>query len=567
MNILGVNIYGHDTAACLVINGNVVAAVEEERLSRIKHDKSFPLKAIIACLNVGNIAISDIDLIAVSKDFELLIKEKYLRYTLEMYPKSNRLLSESLDNLKYILNIENEIRETLGYGGKIEFLNHHHTHFASSYFPSGFSEAALVSIDGLGEIASTVIGVGEQNEIKSLFEINFPHSLGILYASVTAYLGFDPNSSEGTTMALASFGNPNAILAEGKSYYDIFKEILRINEDGSYDVDLSYFNYPYTKEGWVSQKFIDIFGPRKLYAEPTTEHHINIASAWQKRFEDAYLSIINLAHRLTKKDKLCLAGGCALNCVANGKILSHTPFKEVYIQPAAGDSGSAIGSALLASNAYDTEKPNLGYVKDTYYGPSYSDIEIEKILKKQGRQYSMVANPSQVAAELLSNGKIIGWFQGRMEFGPRALGNRSILANPSTLEMKDRLNRDVKHREAFRPFAPSVLKECIDEYFESTSESPFMLLAFNVKSDKLAAVPAIVHADGTGRVQSVEKDMNRQYYELIKKFKELTGIPVVLNTSFNDKGEPIVCTPEDALRSFDTTNLDALIIGSFLVLN
>jgi len=567
MNILGINIYGHDTAACLVVDGKIVAAIEEERLSRQKHDKRFPILSIQKCLQMGGLEAKDIDLIVASKNFELLIKEKYLKYTLDMFPKANQLLVESIDNLKYILNVENEIREKVGYNGKIEYVNHHVGHIASSYFTSGFDKAALVSIDGLGEIESTLIGVAVGNDVKTLEHIDYPHSLGLFYGAVTYFLGFDPTSAAGTTMALASFGNADTKLKDGRTYYNVFVDMVNVGEDGNFTIELDYFNFPYTKKGWVSSKFIDIFGEPRQKDTQITEHHKNIAAALQKRFEDAYIAVINRAHKLTGFDKVCVAGGCALNCVANGKILSHTPFKEVYIQPAASDSGTAIGAALLMAVKYDENKPNLGYTKDTYLGPSYSDEEIEKALIGSGKKYEKVEDPAVEAAKMLADGKVVGWFQGRMEFGPRALGNRSILANPSTAQMKDRLNLEVKHREAFRPFAPSVLKERISEYFEATSESPFMLLAFKVRDEKAHEVPAIIHADGTGRVQSVEQEINPLYHRLIAHFDSLTGLPVVLNTSFNDKGEPIVCSPQDAIASFEATNLDALVIGDYVVRN
>lgn len=565
MKILGINIYGHDTAACLLVDGKIVSAIEEERLSRVKHDKRFPVLSVQKCLEMGGLESKDIDLVVVSKNFELLIKEKYLRYTLDVFPKANQLFVDGVDNLKYILNVENEIREKIGYHGKIEYINHHVGHIASSYYTSGFAEAALVSIDGLGEIESTLIGVGRGDQIESLENINFPHSLGLFYAAVTYYLGFDPTSSAGTTMALASFGNPHAKIKDGKSYYDVFCDMLLVKEDGTFSLDLEYFNFPFTRQGWVSQKFIDIFGHYRKKEDSIVDHHKNIAAAMQKRFEDGYMGIVSRAHKLTGLEKLCIAGGCALNCVANGKILKNTPFKEVYIQPASSDSGTAIGAALLAAMKYDEIKPRLGYVKDTYHGPAYSDSEIEIAIKESGKGYEKVSDPAEVAAQMLADGMVVGWFQGRMEFGPRALGNRSILANPSTQEMKDRLNRDVKHRESFRPFAPSVLKEKIDEYFEDASESPFMLLAFKIRPEKCSAVPAITHADGTGRIQSVESQINPLYHKLISSFYEKTGIPVVLNTSFNDKGEPIVCTPQDAIISFEATNLDALIMGSCVI--
>ncbi len=571
MNILGINIYGHDTAAAIVVDGKLIGAVEEERFTRIKHDNDFPVKAIDYCMREAGIGINDIDYIAVSRDPKRLFTEKYLKYTLDNFPKANEIFLQSIDKFRSLLNIENEIREKTGYEGKIEFLNHHLCHFASSYYLSGFDEAALVSVDGLGEIESTVIGHARGKEIRVLKNINYPHSLGMLYTAITYYLGYTPNSAEGTVMALASYGDEHEEVLNGKSYIDIFMEIVQLKDEGSYELELDYFNFPYTKTGWVSDKFIETFGKRRDSGEPISRHHQNIAAALQRRYQEVYLHIMNYAQRATNSKNLSLAGGCALNCVANGMIPGNTDFQDMYIQPATTDSGTSIGAALYLSHQYDKKAELTERRKETYLGPLFSNKEIEDVLKRHNENGNSkisslkVEDPSLEAARLLAEGKIIGWFQGRMEFGPRALGNRSILSRPYPAEAKDRINNEVKHREPFRPFAPSILKEHAAEYFDTTGDSHFMLMASKAREDKENSIIAAIHHDKTGRLHTVEKSLNEKYYNLIKYFYELTGVPLIINTSFNDKGEPVVCTPEDALVTFHKTNIDALIIGDYVV--
>lgn len=563
MNILGVNFYQHNASVALVQNGELICAIEEERLTRIKDDGQVPVRSIKYCLSQANLSLDDIDVVCISLDFKRLLKKKYLKYTIKQYPLANELFIQNIDNFKKLYNAEDEFRKKLNYNGKIKYVKHYLGHIASSYFLSGYKNSALVSVDGLGELESTVIGKFENGKLEILKKINFPHSLGLLYTTITRYLGFN-SGSEGTIMALASFGNENQNIPNtNNTYLEIFEDMLILEDDG-YRLNLEYFNFPYTKVGWVSDKFTSIFGKNKLYKDEITNHHKNIAAALQKVFEKGYLHIMKIAKNLTGLKNLSLAGGCALNCVANGKIKEHTNFKDIYIQPAAHDGGTSIGSALYT--AYKNKEIKKSVFKDTtYLGAKFSNNEIENILIKSNIKYEVLKNPSLKAAQLLNENKVIGWFQGRMEFGPRALGNRSILANPKSNKVKNHINKNVKHRESFRPFAPSALKGKADKYFNLDQDSPFMLIACDINKKYAKDIKAVTHVDNTVRVQLVTKKRNKKYYNLINEFYKLSEIPLVLNTSFNDKGEPIVCTPEDALISFKKTNLDALIIGDFLI--
>jgi len=565
MIVLGLNIYGHDTAAALVVDGKIVAAIEEERLSRKKHDRAFPLLAIDFCLKKGGVTLDDVDCIAVSKDFDKLFKEKYLQYTIDNFPKANDLLIGGLDNIKEITNVEKQIREATGYKGQVKYCLHHLCHVASSYFLSGFDKSAVLSVDGLGENETTLLGVAEGSRIEVLRSIDFPHSLGMFYQAFTYFLGFIPNSQEGTVMALASFGDSTAKNPQGVKYIDIFRSMVELKSDGTFALDLNYFNFPYTRKGWVSEKTLSLLGEKREKGDEILDKHKDIAAAMQQVFEEVYLHMAKYLYETTGIKNISVAGGCALNCVANGKILSDTEFEDIYIQPAASDSGTSIGAALYAYNELSGYKLKVVRNDTTYHGASFTNEYIEKVLQKSNLDYEKIENPSELAASLLHEGKIIGWFQGEMEFGPRALGNRSILSAPFPESRKDHLNANTKHREWFRPFAPSVLEEYANDYFEIKCSSPFMLLAVDIRKEKYKSIEAVAHVDNTARIQTVRPDTNKKYYDLLNEYRKLSGIPVVLNTSFNDKGEPIVCSPEDALKSFKSTRLDALIIGDFIV--
>ncbi len=567
MVVLGLNIYGHDTAAAIVKDGELIAAIEEERLSRKKHDRDFPYLAIEYCLKEASLTLNEIDCLAVSKDFDKLFKEKYLQYTLDNYPKANELFLGGIDNIKEITNVENEIRETLQYNGKIKYCLHHVCHISSSYHLSGFEESAVLSVDGLGENDTTVLGHGKNGKITILDSIKFPHSLGMLYQAFTYFLGFTPNSAEGTVMALASFGDENSKNAQGVAYIDIFRDMINLHDDGTFSFNLEYFNYPFTRKGWVSEKTVELLGEKRKNSDEILQKHKDIAAALQKVFEETYVHLAVALQKKTGLKKLSVAGGCALNCVANAKILNETEFDDIYIQPAASDSGTAIGAALNTYRELSKKELNVKRVNTTYLGAAFSDAEIKKVFDDEKIEYVYLENPSIKAAQLLYEGSVVGWFQGKMEFGPRALGNRSILSAPFPLAKKDYVNNEIKHREWFRPFAPSVLKDKAADYFKINCDSPFMLMAFDIVEDKLKDVEAIAHVDNTARIQMVTKETNEKYYELISEFYKLSGVPVVLNTSFNDKGEPIVCSPKDAIKSFYSTGLDYVIIGNYLVKN
>ena len=567
MNILGVHCYGHDTAAALVIDNEVVCAIEEERLTRKKHDNDLPLNAINWCLKYAGLNINKIDIIVIPLIHKKLIKKKYLKYTLDNFPESLPLLVEGKDNINKILNNVNELRSKLGYKGKIIELDHHLCHFASAYYLSGFENSVCVSIDGIGEIASTATGHANRGNLEINKTIDFPHSLGLLYSSITDYLGFKHHSSEGTVMALASYGDClQKIPTKHDTYEKIFDEIINLEDDGGYKLNLSYFNFPFTRNGWVSKKFIDLFGKKRGKNEKVTDHHRNIASGLQKSFEKTYLHILRAAEKSSNTKFLSLSGGCALNCVANGKILENTSYKDIYIQPSSGDSGTAIGAALLQSHLNLKKKFSPKRVNHTYWGPSFSNIEVENELKSRKIKYELCSNKYHKIAKLLSEGKVIGWFQGRMEFGPRALGCRSILASPESVEIKNKINKEVKHREQFRPFAPSVLYDYYKNIYPLNIDSPFMIIATKVSDNWKQKISGTIHIDGTARVQTVTKDRNEEYYKLISEFYKITGIPVLLNTSYNLHGEAIVEKPNQALDTFNKSDIDILLIGGKAIL-
>lgn len=565
MKTLGVNVYGHDTAAALVVDGILVHAVEEERLSRQKHDTQLPFQAIAYCLEEAGLAVNDLDMIAFSTDLDRLVREKYLRYHLENFDACREHLAQSAGKISEILGRQETVRQTLGFNGTIKSYQHHLCHLASSFYQSGFEECATVSIDGQGEIETTLIGHGLNGKIKTLNKVDFPNSLGVVYTALTFYLGYRPNSAEGTVMALAAMGDPDQKISnDGRTYYELFCELISPTKDGGFEVNTTWFNYPFTRQGWISEKFTSVLGPPRKPESDLDPAYLHVAAALQRRFEDIYLHVLQNAHIRTGSKNLALAGGCALNCVANGKIIGDTGFEEVYIQPAAGDAGCAIGAAQLSARELGDEIP-VSRRLDTYLGPFYDDSVIEAALTERGQSFERLDDPAARAAELLSEGNIIAWFQGKAEYGPRALGNRSILAAPFPLAVKDKINDKVKHREFFRPFAPAVLDDSFDTVFDGYRLSPFMLMAMTVRENWEDKLPAIIHTDGSARVQTVLTETNALFYRLISKFNEITGVPVILNTSFNDKGEPMVCSPNDALNTFLGTDIDHLVIGNFLV--
>lgn len=558
MYILGLDCYGHDSAAALIKDGQLMAAIEEERLNREKHTSVFPLRAIKACLEIGGIKAQDLDYIGYYWNPYLGLANRFC-HICRYFPTSLHLISSRTDKFGAMLKIKKLIKESLSLGSKtkILYLEHHPTHAASCFLVSPFEQAAILSIDAAGEWTTTWLGLGQGHQLKAIKKINFPHSLGILYGAVTAFLGFKFASGEGKVMGLAPYGRP--------SFINQFRKIVKLKPKGSFELDLSYFDFHrYGKKKWFSDKFFKTFGPARQPESELTQRDKDLAASLQLRLEEVALHLADYLYQQTKIKNLCLAGGVALNSVMNSRLFKESPFEEIFIQPAANDAGCSLGAAYYIYNVCLGQPRNFIFEKPST-GPEYSDEEIERVLVNQSISYKKCSDPAQEAAQLLAQQKIIGWFQGRLEFGPRALGNRSILADPRPAEMKDILNARVKHRESFRPFAPSILAEKCSQYFETDYPSPYMLLVYSIRPEKKKLIPAVVHIDGTGRVQTVEEKINPLYYQLIKNFEQLTGLPLILNTSFNVRGQPIVCSPQEALDCFQQTAMDALIIGNYIV--
>ncbi len=559
MIILGISCFYHDSAAAIIVDGKLIAAAEEERFTRKKHDSGFPYHAVLYCLNEANVKIDQVDYIAFYE--KPLIKfDRLMSQHLQMFPFSYLSFLKAMPQwINEKLRIRSIIKKKLKYKGKILFLEHHLSHAASTFLISPFEEAAILTVDGVGEWATTTYGIGKGNEIKLEREIQFPHSLGLLYSTVTAFLGFSVNNSEYKVMGLSPYGNP--------VYYEQLKKLIDVKEDGSYALDMSYFDYHY-KLVMPSKKFVEEFGPIRAAEGTLEQKHKDIAASLQKITEEIMFKLINHLHKIYKTDNLCLAGGVALNSVANGKIMKNTSFKNVFIQPAAGDAGSAIGAAIYVHTTLLGNKREFVF-DSCYLGPWYSDEYIQKYLDENKIIYTKLKNDTDLittTAKLIHENNVIGWFQGRMEWGPRALGSRSILSNASNPEIKEILNAKVKHRELFRPFAPVISEEDVHDYFEmETDAEPFMLFVYPFKKKVQKLVPSVVHVDGSGRLQTINKKQNARYYGVIKAFEKLSKIPILVNTSFNIRGEPIVCTPHDAYRCMMGTGIDYLVIGSYLV--
>ncbi|RKY42856.1 MAG: hypothetical protein DRP85_01465 [Candidatus Makaraimicrobium thalassicum] len=581
--ILGISAFYHDAAAALVSGGEIIAAAQEERFTRKKHDPSFPQRAIEYCLREADIDTRDIDVVAFYDKpfikFERLL-ETYLAYA----PFGSRSFISAMPPwIKQKLFIKEYIRKTLGHRGTIIFPEHHHSHAASAFYPSPFEEAAILTIDGVGEWATASLGKGTGNKIELYDEIRFPHSLGLLYSAFTYYCGFKANSGEYKLMGLAPYGEPEYVDA-------ILENLIDLKKDGSFKLNLKYFNYC-AGLTMTNRRFHRLFGglPRKPESA-LEQRHMDLAKSVQVVTEMVIMNMAGHVHDRTAAENFCLAGGVALNCVANGKVLREGPFKNVWIQPASSDAGGALGAALIAWHEYLGQKRHVNGSTDgqkaSLLGPSFSDEEIEKGLKQNAIPHERLRREdlSRVVSDLLAEEKVIGWFQGRMEFGPRALGARSILGDPRSGKMQSIINRKIKFRESFRPFAPSVLLERAKEYFDLDGESPYMLIVSPVKEEKRKSpgdgkdpkgldklkikrseVPAITHVDYSARVQTVKGEDNPLYYDMIRRFREDHGCPLVINTSFNVRGEPIVCTPDDAYRCFMRTDMDYLVMGSFLI--
>jgi len=559
MNILGISAFYHDSAACLMQDGKITACAQEERFSRIKHDHSYPAHAIEYCLKAGKISPAELDYVGFyEKPF---IKfERILLSHLAGFPRSfPSFLTAVPVWLKEKLWIPHKIRKELGMEKEILMIEHHLSHAASSFLVSPFSKAAILTVDGVGEWATAAYGIGDENKIELLKEQRFPHSVGLLYSAFTYYLGFEVNSDEYKVMGLAPYGSP--------VYSDlILSELLDLKPDGSFQLNMKYFPFDCGLE-MINPRLEALFGHRRrLAAEPLEKKHQDLAASIQKVTEIILLQMARHLHKETGLENLCLAGGVALNSVANGKILRQTDFKEIFIQPAAGDAGGAVGVAAYIHNSI-LNRPRDFRWEHAYWGPEFTETEIERFLKDRKLPFRKVSEKEllETSAGLLAQKKVIGWFAGRMEFGPRALGNRSILADPRSPEMKEIVNRKIKFREEFRPFAPAVLEERAGEFFELDRASPYMLLVAPVKPDKRDEIPSVTHVDGSARIQTVNEKQNRLFYNLLKEFEAQTRCPMLLNTSFNLKGEPMVSSPADAYGTFIRSGLDYLMLGNFIL--
>jgi carbamoyltransferase len=575
MNILGINAYHGNASAAIVCDGRLVAAVEEERFNRVKYAAGFPSHAIRYCLREAGLELKDIDHVAVPRNPYARLGTK-LFYAMRM-PTFARERIKVLAKFTSIPQALAQAFETdpAKIAAKFHRVEHHQAHLASAFFVSPFERAALLSADGLGDFASTMWGSGDGNRMKIDGAIAFPHSLGLFYSAVTQYLGFLKFGDEYKVMGLAAYGEVAQL--------DVLRDIVRINGNG-FRLGLEYFTHHRTgpEMSWVeadktpalgklfSEAMERRLGPKRNPEEPLEQRHRNLASALQGRLEEVYLGMLKKLGERTGLKAVCLAGGVAFNCVANGKIFDTTGFEQVYVQPAAGDGGLAVGAAYYVWHQI-LGKPRSFVMDHAYWGPGYTRDDIRHAIEAKGLGISGCRveelagdNLMQRTAAIVADGKILGWFQGRAEWGPRALGNRSIVADPRRGEMKEILNQRIKHREIFRPFAPSILAEATGEWFEKSHPSPFMTLAYSVRPEKRETIPAPTHVDGTGRLQTVTREANPRYWSLIKAFEQLTGVPVVLNTSFNDN-EPIVCRPEEALDCFQRTQMDALVLGDFLI--
>jgi carbamoyltransferase len=589
MDILGISCYYHDSAAALIRDGKVLAAAEEERFSRIKHDSGFPHHAIDFCLRAGGISGPELDYV-VFYEKPFVKFERILLSALQTAPRSWRVFREAM--VHWLLDklwIKGKLRDHLGVSSeKILFCEHHLAHAASAFYPSPFQEAAILTVDGVGEWTTTAVGRGSDTQVTLERELRFPHSLGLLYSAFTAFLGFQVNEGEYKVMGMAPYGKPR--------YVDKVLKLIELKDDGSFWLDMDYFSYHYHLEKTFNRRFEELFGPPRppetpfftldsgypSYFGPRPEdfeaqarrnqHYADVAASIQAVLEEVLLRLARCLHEETGSKNLCIAGGVGLNSVANGRILRETPFERLFVQPAAGDGGGAMGAALWAYHAL-LGKPRAFRLEHAYWGQDFGEAEVRSFLEEKGIPYDYIEDDEVLlgrVVDALLEGQVVGWFQGRFEWGPRALGNRSILADPRRADMKDIVNTKIKFREPYRPFAPSVLAERTEELLElpqAAEQWParFMLLVAPVREEKRGVIPAVTHVDGTGRLQTVFSHLSPRYHRLIEKFAEATGVPAVLNTSFNLRGEPIVTTPENAYNTFARSGMDLLIMNHHLI--
>jgi carbamoyltransferase len=572
MKILGFNCYGHDSGAALIVDDEVVFAVEEERMNRKKHFGGVPEHAIRACLDHAGLTLADIDHIA----FFWKPSISYAKipvYLLKFWNKVPTLLreqktfsvEENLGMLNYLKDMR-KLPETLKKlfptptpaKFKFHLLEHHFCHAASAFYPTPYDDAAILTIDGAGEWTTSMLAHGQGNTITKIGAVVTPYSLGAFYQAISRHLGFKLIEGPGKLMGLASYGNPDTAL------YTKMREIVTLTSDGGFKLDMSYLCYHYTRKSGVTKKFTDAFGPSKSEGKDWSQHELDVAAAAQHIVEDVILHMVRTLKKKTGSENLCMAGGVALNSVANGLIAKEGLFKNIFIQPAAGDSGTALGAALLLNHSV-LNRPRKWIMENAFLGPEYTSDQYEAAIKKSGLPYVRTKNYNEFAAKKLKEDKILAWFQGRMEFGPRALGNRSIITSPLHPDMKAIVNARVKFREAFRPFAAIVLEEDCGKYFDSDFPNPYMLFVYNVRPEYLGKMPAITHVDNSVRIQTVNKKENPELRKLLEAFKKETDCSVLLNTSFNIKGEPIVASPEDAVKSFAEADIDYLVMGDFVV--
>lgn len=569
MYIIGLSSYTHESSCALIKDGKVIAHLEEERFNREKHTCKFPVNAIRECLKIGGITIHDVDFYTFFWKPEIELFKNAFHF-IKYFPDSINLLREPkdktsneyafFDRLIKQKFIAREIQKTfnLKKKPKVHYVEHHLCHAASAYYLSSFNKSAILTMDGRGESTCTMISYGQENAIKKLREITVPHSLGHLYAAFTDFLGFKPFHDEWKVMGMSAYGKEN--------FSDAFDKILCFDDDGIYKLNLSYFKFHVKgQQQWLSPKVESLLGPKRNQGEPLLQRHYDIAYALQKSTEKAGIQLAQYTAKITKASNLCLTGGVALNCLMNKKIIENTDFENYFIQPIANDAGASLGSALYFYH-HILGHNTTSHFDSIYLGNEFSNEEIEKVLINKKVVYKKSDNIEKDTAKYIVDQKIVGWFQGKMESGPRALGNRSIVVDPRNSAMKDTLNARVKRREGFRPFAPSVLEEKSSDYFSlpKNQKSPYMILIGDVNEDKIDKIPAVVHADNTARVHTVNKNQNSKYWHLISEFEKLSGIPVLLNTSFNEN-EPIVCTPEEAVNCFLRTDFDILAIGDYII--
>lgn len=581
MTILGLNAYHGDSAACLIKDGRLVAAAEEERFRRIKHWAGLPTNAIDYCLREGGVSLQEVDHIAINRK-PGVNNWRRLAFVLRHRPDP-RLMLQKVKNIRSASSIQDALQTqyNVSLGGQVHHVEHHLAHLASAFLVSPFQEAACISIDGFGDFASTAMGMGQGGRLEIDRRVYFPHSLGIFYSAITQFIGFPHFGDEYKVMGLAPLGAP--------TYLDKMRQLVRVQPDGTFKLGLKYFRHhtDNVSYSWndcapevgtlYTEKLIDLLGPERRPDAPLEQRHKDLARSAQAMYEEAFFALLNALHRQRPCANLALSGGCAMNSVANGKVYLRTPFRKMYLPAAAGDAGGAIGAATVVAAEVGGQRSEIGG-ESAYLGPCFSDDEIAQLLRDRNLLSDLRSPTSDLRVENMSaaeqlcartataiaEGKVVGWFQGRMEWGPRALGNRSILCDPRRADMKEILNAKIKRRESFRPFAPSILREAVSEWFEQDDDVPFMMEVFQIRAEKRALIPAVTHVDGSGRLQTVHRDTNPLYHQLISDFRSLTSVPLVLNTSFNEN-EPVVCRPEEALDCFLRTKMDLLALGNFLI--